>query len=89
MFLLCVLSQRINTQFGPCVQSPQLGLKMNPPPIQEKPAKSTKKAPPTKEELQKMTVSRFYFVPAVPLSQGHVNSLPLFFFLRRRWSKNT
>uniref|UniRef100_A0A7N6F7I2 Eukaryotic translation initiation factor 4 gamma 2 n=1 Tax=Anabas testudineus TaxID=64144 RepID=A0A7N6F7I2_ANATE len=36
-------------------QSPQLGLKNNPPPIQEKPAKSTKKAPPTKEELQKMT----------------------------------
>ncbi|XP_075878614.1 eukaryotic translation initiation factor 4 gamma 2a [Nelusetta ayraudi] len=36
-------------------QSPQLGLKMNPPPIQEKPAKSIKKAPPTKEELQKMT----------------------------------
>uniref|UniRef100_A0A7N6C357 Eukaryotic translation initiation factor 4 gamma 2 n=1 Tax=Anabas testudineus TaxID=64144 RepID=A0A7N6C357_ANATE len=33
----------------------QLGLKNNPPPIQEKPAKSTKKAPPTKEELQKMT----------------------------------
>ncbi|KAM9366985.1 eukaryotic translation initiation factor 4 gamma 2a [Symphorus nematophorus] len=36
-------------------QSPQLGLKINPPPIQEKPAKSTKKAPPTKEELCKMT----------------------------------
>uniref|UniRef100_A0A3Q2P1I2 Eukaryotic translation initiation factor 4 gamma 2 n=1 Tax=Fundulus heteroclitus TaxID=8078 RepID=A0A3Q2P1I2_FUNHE len=33
----------------------QLGLKNNPPPIQEKPAKSNKKAPPTKEELQKMT----------------------------------
>uniref|UniRef100_A0A672IH08 Eukaryotic translation initiation factor 4 gamma 2 n=1 Tax=Salarias fasciatus TaxID=181472 RepID=A0A672IH08_SALFA len=33
----------------------QLGLKTNPPPIQEKPAKSNKKAPPTKEELQKMT----------------------------------
>ncbi|XP_070770437.1 eukaryotic translation initiation factor 4 gamma 2a [Enoplosus armatus] len=33
----------------------QLGLKTNPPPIQEKPAKSTKKAPPTKEELRKMT----------------------------------
>lgn len=39
------------------VQAPQLGLKINPPPIQEKPAKSTKKAPPTKEELSKMTVS--------------------------------
>jgi len=36
---------------------PQLGLKTNPPPIQEKPAKSNKKAPPTKEELRKMTVS--------------------------------
>uniref|UniRef100_A0A3Q2VUG5 Eukaryotic translation initiation factor 4 gamma 2 n=1 Tax=Haplochromis burtoni TaxID=8153 RepID=A0A3Q2VUG5_HAPBU len=33
----------------------QLGLKANPPPIQEKPAKSNKKAPPTKEELCKMT----------------------------------
>ncbi|KAM7406104.1 hypothetical protein PAMP_000503 [Pampus punctatissimus] len=33
----------------------QLGLKTNPPPIQEKPAKSNKKAPPTKEELHKMT----------------------------------
>uniref|UniRef100_A0A669B8B1 Eukaryotic translation initiation factor 4 gamma 2 n=1 Tax=Oreochromis niloticus TaxID=8128 RepID=A0A669B8B1_ORENI len=35
--------------------APQLGLKANPPPIQEKPAKSNKKAPPTKEELCKMT----------------------------------
>ncbi|XP_068178970.1 eukaryotic translation initiation factor 4 gamma 2a [Antennarius striatus] len=33
----------------------QLGLKSSPPPIQEKPAKSIKKAPPTKEELHKMT----------------------------------
>ncbi|XP_030576637.1 eukaryotic translation initiation factor 4 gamma 2a [Archocentrus centrarchus] len=33
----------------------QLGLKASPPPIQEKPAKSNKKAPPTKEELCKMT----------------------------------
>ncbi|KAM9409284.1 eukaryotic translation initiation factor 4 gamma 2a [Pholidichthys leucotaenia] len=33
----------------------QLGLKTNPPPIQEKPAKSNKKAPPTKEELRKLT----------------------------------
>ncbi|KAM4593195.1 eukaryotic translation initiation factor 4 gamma 2a [Odontesthes bonariensis] len=33
----------------------QLGLKTNPPPIQEKPAKPNKKAPPTKEELRKMT----------------------------------
>uniref|UniRef100_A0A3Q3R9J6 Eukaryotic translation initiation factor 4 gamma 2 n=2 Tax=Monopterus albus TaxID=43700 RepID=A0A3Q3R9J6_MONAL len=36
-------------------QTPQLGLKTSPPPIQEKPAKPTKKAPPTKEELSKMT----------------------------------
>ncbi|KAG7481887.1 eukaryotic translation initiation factor 4 gamma 2 [Solea senegalensis] len=36
-------------------QSPQLGLKTNPLPIQEKPSKSVKKAPPTKEELHKMT----------------------------------
>ncbi|XP_024151019.2 eukaryotic translation initiation factor 4 gamma 2a, partial [Oryzias melastigma] len=33
----------------------QLGLKSTPPPIQEKPMKSSKKAPPTKEELCKMT----------------------------------
>ncbi|CAJ1049656.1 eukaryotic translation initiation factor 4 gamma 2%2C partial [Xyrichtys novacula] len=43
---------------GPQIgQSPQLGLKINPPPIQEKPAKSNKRAPPTKEELRKMTES--------------------------------
>ncbi|TMS13552.1 eukaryotic translation initiation factor 4 gamma 2a [Larimichthys crocea] len=42
-------------QGSPLGQAPQLGLKINPPPIQEKPAKSTKKAPPTKEELSKMT----------------------------------
>ncbi|XP_077479684.1 eukaryotic translation initiation factor 4 gamma 2a [Stigmatopora argus] len=36
-------------------QSLQLGLKTNPPPIQEKPAKSIKKLPPTKEEMDKMT----------------------------------
>ncbi|KAF7667242.1 hypothetical protein LDENG_00071240 [Lucifuga dentata] len=35
-------------------QSPQLGLKANPPPIQEKPPKSNRKPPPTKEELLKM-----------------------------------
>lgn len=35
-------------------QSPQLGLKSNPPLIQEK-SKSNKKAPPTKEELRKTT----------------------------------
>uniref|UniRef100_A0A3B5AFF7 Eukaryotic translation initiation factor 4 gamma 2 n=1 Tax=Stegastes partitus TaxID=144197 RepID=A0A3B5AFF7_9TELE len=40
-------------QMGPPLG--QLGLKANPPPIQEKPAKSNKKAPPTKEELRKMT----------------------------------
>nr|XP_046243811.1 eukaryotic translation initiation factor 4 gamma 2a isoform X2 [Scatophagus argus] len=45
----------IPTQGSSLGQSPQLGLKINPPPIQEKPAKSTKKAPPTKEELLKMT----------------------------------
>ncbi|KAF1392833.1 hypothetical protein PFLUV_G00032150 [Perca fluviatilis] len=44
-----------SAQGAPLGQAPQLGLKINPPPIQEKPAKSTKKAPPTKEELRKMT----------------------------------
>ncbi|XP_029000162.1 eukaryotic translation initiation factor 4 gamma 2a [Betta splendens] len=39
---------------GSLGQAPQLGLKANPPPIQEKPVKSNK-APPTKEELRKMT----------------------------------
>lgn len=37
-------------------QPPQLGLKTNPPPIQEKPQKTNKKPPPAKEELLKMTV---------------------------------
>ncbi|XP_029353471.1 eukaryotic translation initiation factor 4 gamma 2a [Echeneis naucrates] len=44
-----------SAQGPPLGQTPQLGLKTNPPPIQEKPAKSNKKAPPTKEELHKMT----------------------------------
>lgn len=39
-------------------QPPQLGLKTNPPPIQEKPQKTNKKPPPAREELLKMTVSR-------------------------------
>ncbi|XP_041844545.1 eukaryotic translation initiation factor 4 gamma 2a [Melanotaenia boesemani] len=41
----------------PHIGSPigQLGLKTSPPPIQEKPAKSNKKAPLTKEELCKLT----------------------------------
>ncbi|XP_062241090.1 eukaryotic translation initiation factor 4 gamma 2a isoform X2 [Platichthys flesus] len=44
-----------STQGSPLGQSPQLGLKTNPLPIQEKPVKSIKKAPPTKEELNKLT----------------------------------
>ncbi|KAF7646749.1 hypothetical protein LDENG_00183190 [Lucifuga dentata] len=36
-------------------QPPQLGLKTNPPPIQEKPPKTNKKPPPAREELLKMT----------------------------------
>uniref|UniRef100_A0A673CII9 Eukaryotic translation initiation factor 4 gamma 2 n=1 Tax=Sphaeramia orbicularis TaxID=375764 RepID=A0A673CII9_9TELE len=43
-----------SAQGSPLGQSPQLGLKTNPPVIQEKP-KSNKKAPPTKEELCKLT----------------------------------
>ncbi|XP_040266298.1 eukaryotic translation initiation factor 4 gamma 2 isoform X2 [Bufo bufo] len=39
----------------PMGQTPQLGLKTNPPPIQEKPAKSVKKPPPSREELLKLT----------------------------------
>ncbi|EPY74725.1 eukaryotic translation initiation factor 4 gamma 2 isoform 1 [Camelus ferus] len=36
-------------------ETPQLGLKTNPPLIQEKPAKTSKKPPPSKEELLKLT----------------------------------
>ncbi|KAM7329169.1 hypothetical protein ACRRTK_010782 [Alexandromys fortis] len=36
-------------------ETPQLGLKTNPPLIQEKPAKTSKKPPPSKEELLKQT----------------------------------
>lgn len=43
------------TQTPPMGQTPQLGLKTNPPPIQEKPAKSVKKPPPSREELLKLT----------------------------------
>ncbi|KAJ0041732.1 hypothetical protein NL108_010573, partial [Boleophthalmus pectinirostris] len=43
-----------SAQGSPLGQSPQLGLRSNPPPIQEK-AKSNKKTPPTKEELRKTT----------------------------------
>uniref|UniRef100_A0A8C6SU23 Eukaryotic translation initiation factor 4 gamma 2 n=1 Tax=Neogobius melanostomus TaxID=47308 RepID=A0A8C6SU23_9GOBI len=43
-----------SAQGSPLGQSPQLGLRSNPPPIQEK-VKSSKKAPPTKEELRKTT----------------------------------
>ncbi|MEE6498800.1 hypothetical protein FKM82_003235 [Ascaphus truei] len=43
------------TQTPPMGQTPQLGLKTNPPPIQEKPAKIVKKPPPSREELVKLT----------------------------------
>ncbi|KAG7473719.1 hypothetical protein MATL_G00098830 [Megalops atlanticus] len=48
-------AQPPRTQTPPLGQPPQLGLKTNPPPIQEKPPKTTKKPPPAKEELLKMT----------------------------------
>ncbi|KAJ8252323.1 hypothetical protein COCON_G00216350 [Conger conger] len=48
-------AQPPRTQTPPLGQPPQLGLKTNPPPIQEKPPKTTKKPPPSKEELLKMT----------------------------------
>uniref|UniRef100_A0AAQ4PGZ8 Eukaryotic translation initiation factor 4 gamma 2 n=1 Tax=Gasterosteus aculeatus aculeatus TaxID=481459 RepID=A0AAQ4PGZ8_GASAC len=56
-----------STQGSILGQSPQLGLKINPPPIQEKPAKVTKKAPPTKEELLRPFESSqpYYSVNAV------------------------
>ncbi|KAM8877460.1 eukaryotic translation initiation factor 4 gamma 2a isoform 1-T1 [Synchiropus picturatus] len=49
------LAPQMSMMSSPLGQAPQLGLKTNPPPIQEKPAKSNKKAPPTKEELLKVT----------------------------------
>uniref|UniRef100_A0A8C5IB48 Eukaryotic translation initiation factor 4 gamma 2 n=1 Tax=Junco hyemalis TaxID=40217 RepID=A0A8C5IB48_JUNHY len=48
-------AQPPRTQTPPLGQPPQLGLKTNPPLIQEKPAKTTKKPPPSKEELLKQT----------------------------------
>uniref|UniRef100_A0A8C7J574 Eukaryotic translation initiation factor 4 gamma 2 n=1 Tax=Oncorhynchus kisutch TaxID=8019 RepID=A0A8C7J574_ONCKI len=48
-------AQPPRTQTPPLGQPPLLGLKTNPPPIQEKPPKTTKKPPPAKEELLKMT----------------------------------
>ena len=50
-------AQPPRTQTPPLGQTPQLGLKTNPPLIQEKPAKTSKKPPPSKEELLKLTVS--------------------------------
>ncbi|XP_062860253.1 eukaryotic translation initiation factor 4 gamma 2b [Trichomycterus rosablanca] len=48
-------AQLPRTQTPPLGQPPQLGLKTNPPLIQEKPQKISKKPAPTKEELLKMT----------------------------------
>ncbi|XP_072291679.1 eukaryotic translation initiation factor 4 gamma 2b [Eucyclogobius newberryi] len=48
-------AQPPRTQTPPLGQTPQLGLKTNPPPIQEKPQKISKKPPPAREELIKMT----------------------------------
>lgn len=48
-------AQPPRTQTPPLGQPPQLGLKTNPPLIQEKPQKTTKKPAPSKEELLKMT----------------------------------
>uniref|UniRef100_A0A672PWB3 Eukaryotic translation initiation factor 4 gamma 2 n=1 Tax=Sinocyclocheilus grahami TaxID=75366 RepID=A0A672PWB3_SINGR len=48
-------AQPPRTQTPPLGQPPQLGLKTNPPLIQEKPQKTTKKPVPAKEELLKMT----------------------------------
>ncbi|KAI4901653.1 hypothetical protein NFI96_012831 [Prochilodus magdalenae] len=48
-------AQPPRTQTPPLGQPPQLGLKTNPPLIQEKPPKTSKKPAPSKEELFKMT----------------------------------
>eukprot|EP00069_Balaena_mysticetus_P020049 bmy_12484T0 len=57
------------TQTPPLGQTPQLGLKTNPPLIQEKPAKTSKKPPPSKEELLKLTKT----VVTEYLNSGNVN----------------
>uniref|UniRef100_A0A8C7GFE0 Eukaryotic translation initiation factor 4 gamma 2 n=1 Tax=Oncorhynchus kisutch TaxID=8019 RepID=A0A8C7GFE0_ONCKI len=48
-------AQPPRTNTPPLGQSPQLGLKSNPPHIHEKPHKTSKKPPPAREELLKMT----------------------------------
>ncbi|XP_035381346.1 eukaryotic translation initiation factor 4 gamma 2b [Electrophorus electricus] len=48
-------AQTPRTQTPPLGQPPQLGLKTNPPLIQEKPQKTSKKPAPAKEELLKRT----------------------------------
>ncbi|KAJ8002714.1 hypothetical protein DPEC_G00161810 [Dallia pectoralis] len=48
-------AQPPRTSTPPLGQSPQLGLKSNPLPIQEKPQKTSKKPPPAREELLKLT----------------------------------
>uniref|UniRef100_G3P4P1 Eukaryotic translation initiation factor 4 gamma 2 n=1 Tax=Gasterosteus aculeatus aculeatus TaxID=481459 RepID=G3P4P1_GASAC len=53
--MMPVSAQPPRTQSPPLGQPPQLGLKTNPPPIQEKPQKINKKPPPSREELLKMT----------------------------------
>uniref|UniRef100_A0A2K5CCM5 Eukaryotic translation initiation factor 4 gamma 2 n=1 Tax=Aotus nancymaae TaxID=37293 RepID=A0A2K5CCM5_AOTNA len=47
-------AQPPRTQTPPLGQTPQLGLKTNPPLIQEKPAETSKKPPPSKEEQRKL-----------------------------------
>lgn len=46
-------------QTPPLGQTPQLGPKTHPPLIQEKPAKTSKKPPPSKEELLKLTATEY------------------------------
>lgn len=65
---------------------------MTAPPIQEKPAKSNKKAPPTKEELHKMTVgfSRFVNIGHIwPRLSDHLFFLKAALVVDYNNSKNT
>ncbi|XP_005989758.1 eukaryotic translation initiation factor 4 gamma 2 isoform X1 [Latimeria chalumnae] len=60
----------------PRTQTPplgQLGLKTNPPPIQEKPAKNSKKATPAKEEFLKLTET----MVTEYLNNGNINEIVL------------
>uniref|UniRef100_H3BG92 Eukaryotic translation initiation factor 4 gamma 2 n=1 Tax=Latimeria chalumnae TaxID=7897 RepID=H3BG92_LATCH len=66
-------AQPPRTQTPPLGQVLELGLKTNPPPIQEKPAKNSKKATPAKEEFLKLTET----MVTEYLNNGNINEIVL------------